>query len=548
MLTMLVKSRAPAAVVASLLLIAVSGPAVLGQTDETPDRAETATHPLSLDEAIARALDKNEAIQIERASLGSAVAAVAGAEGAYEPVLGFETGWRQATLPVNSAFSGAPVGEPAPTAESAELGATVRKLLPSGAEVLLRAAGARTESDASFDLLSPAYDTRLGVELRQPLLRDRRIDPARLTLRVAAADRDRALASLRREVLETVSEVERAYWALVAARRAVAVREEAVALADEQLAETAIRIESGASPETEIAQPRAELERRRGELLASREAVARAENTLKLLILSDTDTALWLAPLAPVEEVEIQPLEVDAAAAMERALDARPEVEGAEAFVERRRAETVFARDGVRPALDLVVSYDRFGLAGSRNAAGSAIPGLPSEVPPGLEGSLGSSLGELADGDFDDARVALVFEVPLGNSTARAAAETARHAQRQAAAGVSRVRKAIRAEVLDAVAALETAGGRIEAAQSARAAAEIQLDAERERFAVGLSTNFVVLTRQNDLSSARLDEIAALTDYRMARTEMARATGSLLEDRGIEVTDSVTEDLSWQSE
>ena len=544
MLGFCLKSRAPAALVAALVLIPAASPAVLGQIVETPERAETPTYALSLGEAVARALDKNESIQIERAFLGSAEAAVAGAEGAYDPVLGFKTGWRRATPPVSSPLSGAPEGEPAPTAETAELGATLSKLLPTGAEVVLRAAGAHTESDASFDLLSPAYDTRLGVELRQPLLRDRRVDPARLRLRVAAADRDRAVASLRREMLDTVSEVERAYWVLVAVRGAVGVREEAVALAEEQLEETAIRIESGASPETEIAQPRAELERRRGELLASREAVARAENTLKLLILSDTDTALWLESLVPVEDAEISPVQVDAVAAMEQALVSRPEVEGAEALVERRRAETGFALDGVRPALDLVLAYDRYGLAGSRNPVGSEIPGLPSEVPPELGGGLGSSLDRLADGDFDDARVGLVLEVPLGNRSARAAAEATHHAQRRATADLSRVRKAIRAEVLDAAAALKTANARIEAAQSARAAAEVQLAAERERFAVGLSTNFVVLTRQNDLSSARLDEIAALADYRMARTEMARATGSLLEDRGIEGM----ENFSWQSE
>ena len=52
---------------------------------------------------------------------------------------------------------------------------------------------------------------------------------------------------------------------------------------------------------------------------------------------------------------------------------------------------------------------------------------------------------------------------------------------------------------------------------------------------MGFSTNFLVLTRQNDLARARLDEISALTAYRKARTEMSRATGSLLEERRIAV-------------
>ena len=351
---------------------------------------------------------------------------------------------------------------------------------------------------------------------------------------MAAADRDRATASLRREVLETVAAVERAYWNLVAARRAVVVQQETVDLAARQLDETRTRIESGASPETEAAQPRAELERRRGDLLAAREAAARAETALKTLILGD-DTAAWAERLDPVDDTEVVVGPVDVGAAMERALASRPELDAADATVERRRVETAFAEDRIRPALDLVLSYDRYGLAGSRNPSGSEIPGLSGDVPADLEGDLSDAASQLFDGEFDDARIGLELQVPIGNRSAKAEAEIARTAQVQAEADVTRLRKGIRAEVLDAAAATDTAGARIEAARAAREAAEVQLSAEEDRFEVGLSTNFLVLTRQNDLAAARLAEIQALTDYRNARTEMARATGALLDERGIEI-------------
>src|SRR5206468_1952747 len=170
----------------------------------------------------------------------------------------------------------------------------------------------------------------------------------------------------------------------------------------------------------------------------------------------------------------------------------------------------------------------RFGIAGSLNPGGS-----PGTLPSELDGSFGKSFESLGRGDFDAARVALVLGLPIGNRAARGNAAVARHVERQSETDLVRVRKAIRAEVLDAAAALETAGQRIEAARAGREAAEIQLSAERDRYGAGRSTNFLVLTRQNDLSRARLDEIAALTDYRTARTEMARATGRLLEERGV---------------
>ena len=511
------------------LLVALASP--------IPEAAIADERPLTLEEAIAFALDKNEVIAIGREAQAAADATITEAKGAYDPVLELDAGWRKTAEPVNSAFSGVPDGSAALETEGTEAGMRVRQLLPTGGALSFRSRAARGTTDGTSILLSPAYDTRIGVELRQPLLKNRAVDPARLSRDVAASDYDEATAVFSRTVVETVAAVEHAYWRLVAARQAIEVREEALRLAEEQLAETRSRIESGTVPETEISQPLAELERRRGELLGSRETSANAENGLKRLILDDTDDELWLDRLTPVHDSALELVPVNAELAMRQALAARPEVKAANAAVERRRAETAFAKDGVWPTLDAVLSYDRFGLAGSENPNLSPLPGggKSQGVPPNMQGELGDSFDTLSDGDFDDAQIALVFGIPLSNRTARANADVARSVERQAQSELARTRKLIRVEVLDAAAALETAGQRIEAARSARSAAEVQLTSERERYATGLSTNFLVLTRQNDLSRARLDEISAITDYRTARTEMARVTGSLLRERNIHV-------------
>jgi outer membrane protein TolC len=501
--------------------------------------AVAAERPLSLADAVGMALVNAEGIVIQRESLAAAEAGVSGAEGAFDPRLVAEAFWNEGRLPVNSAFSGAPEGRLAPNSESAGLDVGLEQYLPTGGRIAATVGGDKVETDGLFDLLSPAWESRAGVELRQPLLRHLAIDPERYRIRVAASERAGAVAGLERELSDTVAAVEQAYWSLVAARREVRVREESLRLAGEQLEETQARIETGMAPELEIAQPRAELERRRGELLASRESAMRAENRLKLLVLSDADPALWSDQLVPEEggEVEIQAL--DLGAAMARALDSRSEIAALEAVVEERRAATALAANGVKPSLDAVVSYRRYGLAGDVNPASTPIPGQdPVAVPGDLDGGLGDSLGNLADGDFDDARVALVFSVPIGNRAARADAAIAKSAERQAEADLARLRKSIRGEVLDAAATVETAGQRIEAARAAREAARVQLTSEQERYGAGMSTNFLVLTRQNDLSRAWLDEIAAQADYRRARTELSRVTGALLAERNIELAPS----------
>lgn len=488
--------------------------------------APAAGRPLSLNEAVEMALRRNEGLIIERESLISAKAAVRRARGAYDPVLDLEGSWSRTTEPWIST-SGLTSGVIAPEVESHDAGLSLRQLLPTGGALSLRALGSRTTWGDSVSALSPAYRTRVGAELRQPLFRDRGTDAARLSIRVARAGRAGAAASLRRTVAETVAAVERAYWSLTDVRLAVDVREQAVRLAQEQLQETQHRVDTGDVPKTELAQPRAELERRRGDLLAARESLARAENALKFLILDGADDPLWSADLEPVETAEQAVAPVDVQRALERALAERPELDVAGALLDRRRAEASYARDGIWPRLDAVLSYDRFGLAGEAGAGGT--------LPPDLDGTWSRSWDSLERGGYHAARVGLQLQLPIGNREARGNAAIARSAERQAAAETERVRKRIRAEVLDAAAAVETAGQRIEAARSGREAAEVQLDAERDRYDAGLSTNFLVLTRQNDLSRARLDEISALTDYRTARAELARATGQLLVERGIDI-------------
>jgi outer membrane protein TolC len=107
--------------------------------------------------------------------------------------------------------------------------------------------------------------------------------------------------------------------------------------------------------------------------------------------------------------------------------------------------------------------------------------------------------------------------------------------QRQASLQLAKMRERITVDVLDAASALDTAVSRMQAARAGLEAANTQLMAEQTRFTAGASTNFVVLTRQNDLEQAQLTEISAATQYRRALTELSRATGMLLTERNITV-------------
>ena len=495
--------------------------------------------PLTLADATARALARNHDIAFERESFHIADATVLKADGSYDPTFKLDARYRNHTDPANSLLSGAPYGELAATSEGGTGTASVGALLPTGGTVNAYAYGARDLTNNFFMLLSPGYSTALGVDVRQPLLQNLSIDPARRATRIAVLDKERGAASLRRTVADTVANVERAYWTLVSARRDVLVREASVKLAGDQRDDTKSRIDAGTLPESDVAQPLAELERRKGDLYQSQENMRRAELILKLLILDSESDPLWNQTLDPSGKPETPVVSTDLAAALALADGKRPEIAEARARVAQRGVDVDFTQDRLKPQLDLVASYARRGLAGSLNPNAPAIgfTGQPVFVPDQLEGGYGRSLGTIGEGLFPDASIGVTLTVPIFNRAAKGDVAIAKAQKSQAEIVLAQQKQRVAVEVRNAVLTLDTAAQRIGAAKAGRSAAETQLRAEQERYAVGLTTNFFVLTRQNDLATAVLTEIAALTDYRKALTDYARAAGTLLDDRGIEIRD-----------
>jgi outer membrane protein TolC len=494
----------------------------------------SAQERLTLADATSRALIKNHAIRVEREQVVAADARAAASLGAYDVRLNVDISGRHHRDPVNSLFSGAPNGRPAPSQNSFTSTISLSQRFRSGAVASASTSVAREGTDAIFSPFAPAYTSSLGVDLQQPLLRNRAIDPSRTALLVTALDRERSGAGLARQVQETVADVEQAYWSLVAERRGLDVRRGSLALAERQHRDTQIRIEAKTVAVSDLAQPAAEVERRRGDVLSAQEAVVRAERALKRLMIGDLEDPAWAAELLPTDAPDMAPVTVDVAAALADARRHRPEVSELAARGSQQELQLTLARDQLKPRLDLVAGYTIRGLAGDRESISFPFGDVPP-VPASLSGGLGNSWSNLFDRKFPDAVVGLSFEVPIGRHEARGAVAAAEADRRRISMMTAAVQEEIATEVLNAVTALETAAGRIQAARAGLAAARTQLQAEQDRFEAGLSTNFFVLTRQNDLALAQVAEIAALTDYRKAQTELGRATGSLLRDRNIRI-------------
>jgi len=95
-------------------------------------------------------------------------------------------------------------------------------------------------------------------------------------------------------------------------------------------------------------------------------------------------------------------------------------------------------------------------------------------------------------------------------------------------------------DVRNAAQAVDTARRRVNASKAARESAEQQLAGEEKLYEVGRSTTFLLLERQNSLTAARTDELAAQTDYNKALADLQRATGSTLRVNNVVVQTPTT--------
>ena len=152
------------------------------------------------------------------------------------------------------------------------------------------------------------------------------------------------------------------------------------------------------------------------------------------------------------------------------------------------------------------------------------------------EASLSDSLSNIPDLDEYQWTATVTYAIPLKNRAAKANFARARLSREQAEVDLRNQEQTIRVEVRRAARAVESGIKRVEAANVNVLLQEKKLEAEQKKFENGMSTSFEVLTFQNDLADAELGQIRALLDYTKALAALERAKGTLLDARGLQLS------------
>lgn len=495
----------------------------------------------TLRDAMLAALEKNVDIELERGNVRLAQYDVLAAEGVYDRVSIGGVSYESATLANTRLFS----GTNATTTDSRTLNFSHglrQQLQRGGGSYQLDFDNARNSNN--FGTLSPQYNPQLSFTFTQPLFRNFKLDPFRRQIKVAKKRRDLSDAIFRQRVIEIISQTQRAYWNLVLARKNEEIQRDAAKLAEQQLRLNQRQAELGTQSELEVVQSASALEMRRQQVFQAMETEIQAENALKLLTVEAAGDELARAQILPVESFTARALTLPLEDALKLAKQYRPELKQLVLLQESNRIDQDFFHNQLKPQIDLVGRYALIGVAGSKNSGlvtptptcvTTNPPDTPGCIPAALIGGYPAALGNLFKNDFRSWQVGVNISLPWRNSVNKANLGRAKEQERQLDLQTRRELRNIELEVRQALQAIETIKLRLDAAHTAVEYTKQQLDGEQKKFAAGLSTTFLVLQRQDELTRARGGELQALADYNQAVASLQRVMATTLSDNGIEI-------------
>ena len=485
--------------------------------------------PLSLEDAIERALKNNNDIDASKNDVQIAEFNLRGARGIYDPLIEGQSYYDSTSTPTASLIGGAVNGSVTQTRYFGSAGLSGRTPFYGGSYAL-RFDSTRSLTSNTNATLNPQFPTLLTGTYTQPLLRNFRFDNNRRLIEIARKNLSLSDAQFRQRAIEVIASVEQAYWDLAFALRNLQVQIDAVRTARTQLESNQRQVEKGVLPPIDLVAANAQITTYEQSVYVAQESVTRAENTLKTLMLEDRTSSVWYQPITPTSPINLEPPRIGLEVALTEALKERPEITQFEASEAINEIDQKYYRNQTKPQIDVVGSYTAQGLAGTLTPAGA------NRVPENLIGGYGSSLGNLAALDYPSYRVGVVISLPWGNKVAKANLGRVLVEKDRIANQRAQAEQIIEAQVRNALQALRSAEARLASAAATRSSAEQLFQSEQRQFQAGTTTFFLVQQRQNDLVAARGNELQAQTALNKAISEFQRSIGSTLQANNVSVS------------
>ena len=475
--------------------------------------------PLSIDEAVKLALEQNLGIQIQRIDPQIQDIGISQARSFWAPSVSSSLSRQSQTTASTSSLSGGANGISNGTFAT---GVGLNQTLPWGASYSANWNNSRYTTTNLFQSFSPQLTSNLNLAFTQPLLRNFSIDQIRQQVEVSKKVRNLSDVTLEAVITQTARTVKDAYWDLSYAIANLKAQQESMALSQQSLKDNQKRVEIGTMAPIDIVAAQAEVASNESGVIVAEAAIKRAQDQLRALILDPSTAGFWEMTFEPTDTAPFIEQTIDVNAAVRNALDRRTDIRSAKNSLEQSDVNIRYFKNQIMPDVNAQVNYITTGVGGTLlspvDLQAIALGGTPNRSVVGDRG-FGSVLGDVFQNSFPNWTVGVQIAYPLGSSTAQANLARARLQYQQAQEQMRSLELNVTLQVRDAGRNVQTNQKRVQASRASRELQEKKLEAEEKKLAAGMSSTFLVLQAQRDLSLARTVEIQAISDYNKSQVD-----------------------------
>jgi len=453
---------------------------------------------LSLQDAISLALENNLNIAVQRYTPLEAQTGILAANGPFDPVLSFSGSVSTSSQLFNNSFLGGGVF----TAKSHQTTADVSytELFHTGTSISVGWTNTRTSSNQA-NIFNPSVNSGIQARINQPLLNGFGIFQNTFLILEAKNTEKAAEANFKSSVIFDVTNTATHYWALVFARKFVAVEEAAIASDQKNYDDEQKELQIGTKAHLDVVQAEYQLAFDRQNLVNAQTSQLRSEITLLNDItknpMAPSLTGVEVVPTTEITEpppIENIPLED----AVQEAWKNSPALQAQELQLENAGISVKATKNQLLPTLDLSGAYSGGGLSGVSTAGGVVV-----------DNGLGTSLSQIFHNDSPTYSASLTFSMPIRNRTAQANHASAMLVQRSQEVSYQEAKNTIFMNVREAIISLQQDRAALTAGEKNVALAQESYDDEVKKLQLGTSNSLFVSQKQQLLVAAQATELQA---------------------------------------
>ncbi|HYO84440.1 MAG TPA: TolC family protein [Bryobacteraceae bacterium] len=492
------------------------------------------TLELSMRSYLEVVLSNNTEIQIQKSSIEPLRNAITRALAPFDPSVSASFQANRSTTPSYSALEGAErlsqLRQP--------LRFSFQQTLQNGTQFIAGFEGSKSSTNNRFATFNPALNANMTLGFTAPLLRNRGRRVNLLPVLIARTQYEGSRFTVESQLNRIVEEAQDAYWTVVEARENLRVQVRSLESLAAVIKRHEREVELGEMAPVDIHQSEQAYASRELALTEARYRLRQAQDTLRRTMGIDLDPALQHIPIELTESLaSLEVPDINADHWIKVALERRPDLKAGTMALEVDDLLFRQSQNALLPEVSLNATYTSSGRGGHllQRTDYFAPDGTVGEVVRTIPGGLGDAVGQVLGFGFPTYSFGIGVRLPLRDRRAAADLADANAAKRLDTLRLRSIQQQIRLEVLNAVNRVERSRDGIRLAEKSVDIAAKRLEAERRKYARGVTTIFLLLDAENSLTRAEADLVERSVRYQRDLGRLLAASAMSLSKVGIVV-------------